>query len=65
MSLTSVVRIKQLPAITGLSRATIWRLIKDKEFPAPFRLAKQAVGWEMADIESWIKQRKAAGQGAA
>lgn len=50
-------RILRQPAVTdriGLSRTTIWRRIREGEFPVPVRLGKNAVGWLESDVENWI-----------
>jgi len=40
-----------------VSGTTIWRMVRDGEFPAPLRLSKNTVGWLESDIEAWIEQR--------
>jgi len=42
---------------TGLSGTTIWRKVRDKEFPAPIHLTKHIRGWRESDIEAWINDR--------
>jgi len=41
----------------GLSRSTVWKLIRDGKFPAPRRLGPRSVAWLVSDIESWIRTR--------
>ena len=43
--------------MTGLSRASIYRLMAAGEFPTPIRLGVRARGWRVADIEAWLKSR--------
>ena len=50
----------QLPAILGLSKATIDRMRKDKEFPEAIVLCKNKVGWPVEVVKQWIAQRPAA-----
>jgi len=38
---------------TSLHRATIYRRIKEGEFPPPIRLGKLRVAWAERDIEAW------------
>ena len=43
--------------LVPLSRSTLWRRIKDGEFPKPFRLGgsrSRAVAWRRADVEGWL-----------
>jgi len=42
---------------TGIGESTIYRLVKQKEFPEPIRLTKPAISvWLSDDIQRWIKQ---------
>lgn len=41
----------------GLSGTTIWRLVRDKRFPAPIRLSTNAIGWRESDVEEWLRSR--------
>lgn len=50
----------QLPAILGLSKATIDRMRKDKEFPEAIVLCKNKVGWPVEVVKQWIAKRPAA-----
>jgi prophage regulatory protein len=50
-------RIAVVMRITGLGRSTIYRMIAEDKFPSPVRLAKRAVGWRCADLETWSATR--------
>jgi len=57
-----ILRQKDVKAATGLSRTTIWRLIRHGAFPAPRRLTngapgKGAVGWLAREVEAWLASR--------
>lgn len=54
MRMTAVVRM------TGLGRSTIYRLIAEKKFPSPVRLAARAVAWRRTDLEQWSAARPTA-----
>ena len=53
-SATTLLRLSQVKARTGLSRSTIYLRIKAGEFPAQVCLGARAVGWLEAEIERWI-----------
>lgn len=53
----TVIRRSQLPAITGLSIATIDRLRAAGKFPKPIRLGDQAIGFTKSSIEEWLATR--------
>ncbi len=40
-----------------VSEATIWRLRKAGQFPAPVKLCAQRIAWRATDIEQWIDTR--------
>ncbi len=42
---TKILRCKGVLLRTGLSRATIYRLIAKEWFPSPVKLSTTAVGW--------------------
>ncbi len=50
-------RMAAVVHMTGLCRATIYRMIADKRFPAQVRIGSRAVGWRWSDLESWSKER--------
>lgn len=54
--------IRQVVRLTGLSRATIYRLRVLGDFPQPRRLSSRRVGWRLSDVEAWIESRRAAGE---
>jgi prophage regulatory protein len=53
-----ILRIDQVTDTVGLSKASIYRLGKLGLFPKPFRIGISAVGWDEAEIEFWIFERK-------
>lgn len=46
-------RMKDLPDIVGLSRAEIYRQMKNKQFPRPVSLGGKSVAWKVEDLEAW------------
>jgi prophage regulatory protein len=53
-----ILRIDQVTDTVGLSKASIYRLAKLGLFPKPFKIGIAAVGWDEAEIEFWIFERK-------
>lgn len=58
-----IIRLPEVKATVGLSTATIYRLIRAGDFPAPIKLGKNSSGWIAADVQAWIMRR--AGREAA
>ena len=52
-----LIRMPEVVKICGLSRASIYRIIKTKDFPAPVKLSTQAVAWVHHEIMTWVEQR--------
>jgi predicted DNA-binding transcriptional regulator AlpA len=44
-------------AVTGLSKTSLYALIKVKEFPAPVRLGPRAVAWVKSEVRQWALER--------
>jgi prophage regulatory protein len=42
---------------TGLSRVTIWRKVRDGNFPRPIELGPNAIGWPTDVIDTWLENR--------
>ena len=53
-------RMADVVRMTGLSRATIYRMIADNRFPTQVRIGSRAVGWRWSDLESWSQTRSSA-----
>jgi prophage regulatory protein len=50
----TILRRRQVEAVTGLSRSTIYSRIKAKTFPPAVQLGTRTVGWRAGDIEAWL-----------
>lgn len=49
-----IIRLPEVKTSVGLSTATIYRLIKAGDFPAPIKLGKHASGWLESAVQTWI-----------
>ena len=52
-----LLRRPEVECQTGLTRSTIYRLMRAGEFPEPLKLGPRAVRWRATEIESWIAER--------
>ena len=52
-----ILRPPKVQALTGLSRSTIGRMVKQGTFPAPVRLGMRSIGWRESDVLSWLESR--------
>lgn len=49
--------IREVTALTKLSRTTIWRRVSEGTFPRPIRVGPRAVRWLRWQVEEWIASR--------
>ncbi|WP_331458539.1 MULTISPECIES: helix-turn-helix transcriptional regulator [unclassified Sphingopyxis] len=42
---------------TGLSRATLYRQIRDGSFPHQLQLTRRCVAWRESEVQSWMAER--------
>lgn len=61
----SLLRVAAVQARTGLSRSHLYRLVREKQFPAPLPLVGRTRAWTESDVSNWIAERIAAGRNAA
>ncbi len=50
-------RIREVLRMTGLSRATLYVMVHNEEFPPPVRLRARAVAWRSSQIQAWMDSR--------
>ena len=55
----SIYRLPAVLVVTGLSKATIYRLLGRGEFPPRVQLSPRCVGWRVADVDAWLEARAA------
>ncbi|MDT4849673.1 Prophage CP4-57 regulatory protein (AlpA) [compost metagenome] len=60
---TTIIRMPELEALTGYKRPTIYKRLKDDPtFPKPVPLSDSKsrgapVGWVLAEVQEWVRQR--------
>lgn len=47
--------------ITGLSRSTIYRMIREESFPAPIRVGTRSL-WPVSRVHGWVNAQIAAAE---
>ena len=58
LSNNEIIRPRDLPQVTGLSKTQIWRLSKAGQFVKKLKLSNGCVGFLRSDVESWLASRK-------
>ena len=55
--MSGILTYKQVAALTGLHRASIWRAVRAGRFPAPVKLQGNRVGFVDSEVQDWIDAR--------
>lgn len=53
-----LVRAAEVYNRTALSRASVWRRVRDGSFPQPVTLGYNRIAWVESDIEAWINSQR-------
>lgn len=57
---------REVEAMTGLSRTSIYRQMRAGQFPCPVRVGPKAVRWNQQEVEAWLASLpRAEGEAAA
>jgi prophage regulatory protein len=58
-----LLRLSQVRALTGLSRASIYAKATQGQFPKPVKLGARASAWIASEVQDWIATRVALSRG--
>lgn len=50
----AILRLPDVLALVGLSRASVYAKVAERRFPAPIKLTQHASGWRVGDIRAWL-----------
>src|SRR5262245_42850713 len=51
------IRPGEVLKMIGVSRTTLWRMVRGGVFPPPIRITKRNTGYILDDVEGWMLQR--------
>jgi prophage regulatory protein len=51
------VRLPKVKAVTGLSKSSLYALIRANNFPRPIRLGPRTVVWVRSEVNEWAAER--------
>jgi prophage regulatory protein len=57
-------RLPEVKTVTGLSKSSLYALIRAHSFPAPVRLGPRTVAWVKAEVKQWADERVLASRSA-
>ena len=50
-------RLPKVKALTGLSKSSLYELIRAESFPAPIHLGPRTVAWVSSEVRQWAAER--------
>lgn len=56
--LVKYIRWNDLKEYLPFSKSTIYFMIKEGRFPAPYKLGVRVSAWSMEEVNAWIEERK-------
>jgi len=59
-----MISLEDVSAMLAVSKRTISRLIKEGDFPEPYRISAAVLRWKKSVVLEWLKTRQQAPQGA-
>ena len=57
MKISRFLRRQEVEAVTGYSKASIYRLIDQDDFPKPIKLSARCVRWLETDVAAWESRK--------
>jgi prophage regulatory protein len=54
---SDLIRIKEVMAMTGVSRTFIHKHRKDGDFPEPIHLSSKSIAWVRSSVDEWIQSK--------
>ncbi len=55
-----LIMLEAVESIVGLKRTRIYKLIRESDFPAPYKPGGSGSRWSEVEVLSWVAQIKAA-----
>ena len=56
-----MLRLWEVLELSGLSKPTVYRRMKDSDFPQPKAMGPRAVRWSEAEVRQWLSDRPTRG----
>ncbi len=50
-----LIRLTEVLRICGMSRSTLYKNIKERQFPEPLRISARSVAWLQSEVQEWVE----------
>lgn len=57
-NMDTLITLKEIGELLGISRSSVYVLIKSPDFPKPYSLSARCQRWEKLEVEAWLLSRK-------
>ena len=54
---TKLIKLRAVKDWTGLSRSSIYAMMKNGDFPQSISIGARAIAWADTDVQAWIDSR--------
>ena len=51
------IRSREVVEMIGVSRTTLWRMVREGSFPRPVQISKGNLGYLLETVEAWMRAR--------
>ena len=55
--MTTLLKIPEVRAKTGLSRSHLYALAQNGDFPKPVKLSERSSAWVESEVDGWVEER--------
>ncbi|MDY4368621.1 AlpA family transcriptional regulator [Pectobacterium brasiliense] len=59
----NLIRLPEVQRRTGYSKAWLYRLMKERRFPAAIKIGSRSIAFVESEVDEWIDQRIAESRG--
>lgn len=57
-NMDTLITLKEIGELLGISRSSVYVLIKSPDFPKPYSLSARCQRWEKLEVEAWLLSRR-------
>ena len=57
MNNLQIIRLPAVMQMIGMSKPSVYAMIKQGKFPRQIKIGAKASGWVLSEIEQWISER--------
>lgn len=53
----TLITVDEVAHMLAVSRCTVWRRVKDKNFPQPIKIGARSTRWQYEEVSTWINAK--------